>query len=115
MKKVLGVVGLFVVILIIAFAVFVHFNRPSFLIKNHTKKELTDVKVYWRDNVKKLPAIKAGQSLKMYIAAEAAAKFVVTFPDSKIIEGKDIYFTGGTKIIVDIYDGNIETKYDFDR
>lgn len=113
MGKTFTAIGIIILICVAALATYSYLSKPSFLIINHTTKDIDEIKILWRDNSKTIKGLKTGQNIKTYIRSEAAAKFIVIFADSKSIESKAIYFTSGTKIIADIFDNKVDVRYDF--
>jgi len=115
MKKAIFIISILAIILVLSFAISAYLARPSFKLINHTQRDIKEVQVFWRDKTMKLAGIKAGGKEKIHINSEAAAKFIATFADSRIVESGEIYFTSRLNIIVDIYDNEIKLVYDFQR
>jgi len=115
MKKLFSIIVILISVLIPVFFVAGYLNRPSFEVINYSQKDVKGIRVYWRDKSRDISGIKSGQREKIYINSEAAARFEVTFSDSKVIKSDEIYFTGGTKVIVGIYNNEVKLSYNFQK
>ncbi|MDO8535500.1 MAG: hypothetical protein Q7S30_00580 [Candidatus Omnitrophota bacterium] len=111
MKIIILVACIIGIILAASFSILAYLDRPCFELINHAQKDIKEIEVFWNNKTMKAPNLKAGAKEKIYINTEAAAKFVVMFTDSKIIESDAIYFTNGIMVSVDIYDNEIKLAY----
>lgn len=85
-------------------------SSPTFNIKNNTLEKVR-VTAYWRNEEKDLGEIKPSSSFKFNVSDEAAMKFKVKYNNGKTLESKEIYFSSGLVINVNISSNSIEVNY----
>ncbi len=115
MRKKTAIIGLSGVALAIAVAAFFAAEclHARFHIINASPHGVT-VTAYWRDREEPIGLIRPSSRHTFRVSDEAAMRFSVRFPDDRAIESREIYFTGGTDVIVTISVRDVSLRYDFE-
>jgi hypothetical protein len=85
-------------------------SSTTFNISNKTSENII-ITAYWRNKEKDLGVIKSSSTYKFNVSDEAAMKFKVKYMNGKILESKEIYFTSGLVINVNVLSDSIEVNY----
>jgi hypothetical protein len=114
MKKKLIIVLSLAFVALVGFGVAIvapYLGGPTFEVVNQSH-QVVYVSAYWRDKHKDIGPIQPSSSNMFKVNDEAAMKFTGRYPDGRILESKEIYFTGGTGVVATITEKGIEVKYD---
>jgi len=87
---------------------------PSFKIMNQSQY-IVQVSAHWRSESRELGAIQPSSTYLLTVDDEAAMKFTVRYPDGRVVDSKEIYFTSGTMVIATITENGIKVQHNFDE
>ena len=90
------------------------FKDPRFEVVNQSQ-HVVHVSAYWRDQKRELGPITPSSIYEFSVNDEAAMKFSCRFPDGRVIDSEEVYFTGGTGVIATITEKGIELKYEHEK
>jgi len=116
MKKSLTIVLSLVFVVFVGFGAYMmvpFLKDPRFEVINQSH-QVVDVTAYWRNKNRGLGPIQPLNTHVFSVNDEAAMKFIGRFPDGREINSEEIYFTGGTGVVVTITEKGIEVKYDYE-
>ena len=89
------------------------FRDAEFEIINETG-ETVFVVALWADQRMDIGSIAPGATRSFSVGDEAAMKFRVRYPGGREADSEEIYFTGGTRVLVRISRQGVTQRYDFE-
>ena len=111
-RLMLDITALVVIAAIVAVIAY-SFRDAEFEIINETG-EAVFVVAFWADQRADIGSVAPGATRSFSVGAEAAMKFRVRYPDGREVATEEIYFTGGTRVLVRISGHGVTLRYDFE-
>lgn len=111
LKKTLLAVSALVIVGMIALMLLFqpYVATPKFRVEN-ISGHLVQVTAHWRDEEKEIGGLKPGGIVMFEVNDEAAMSFHIVYPDGSVETTKEIYFTSGTTVYVQINDKGVDVS-----